>query len=148
LELLADGKPIVTPTRATIGKAAGIDRAPTISRALTALEAAGWIDRVHVPVTVGGRQTATLLRIVLRRRERKVFLTAHHPVENGKCSKGRERKVFQDSLKREGVSGPLTRPALPNDTKPEPLAELDPETKLPKALLEMQRSLAAKDGAA
>jgi len=80
LNELAAGSPVVTPTRARLCEASGLNRLPTISRALSALEKAGWIHRKHVPVFVGKIQSATLLRIILCRRE---------------------RKSFQDSLKRE-----------------------------------------------
>ena len=150
LELLAAGKSVVTPTREIISKAAGIHRLPTISAALTTLEAAGWISRAHVPVTVGGKQTATLLRIVLHRRERKVFLTEHNPVENGKRSKGRERKVFQDFSKEKGRTdaAPLSAGGCaPNCPKPEDLAPLDPDTNIPRAILAAQRRLAGQGAA-
>jgi hypothetical protein len=68
------------------------------------LEKAGWIHRKHVPVFVGKIQSATLLRIILCRRERKSFHTGAHTVENENRSSPRfrrERKSFQDSLKRE-----------------------------------------------
>ncbi|MBK9118011.1 MAG: helix-turn-helix domain-containing protein [Phycisphaerales bacterium] len=70
---------VLTPTREMIAVRTGIERRPTISRALTTLENAGWIARAHVPVTVGTRRAATLLRIVLCRRERSTFLTAAAP---------------------------------------------------------------------
>lgn len=41
---------VVTPTRQDIADASGINRVATISRALTALVSAGWIDRCHVPI--------------------------------------------------------------------------------------------------
>lgn len=90
LELSAErgGSRIVTPTRTELAKRTGIDRFPTISAALTALEKAGWIERHHVPSFRGSRRTATLLRIELRRRERKLFATETITVENKKCSKG------------------------------------------------------------
>jgi hypothetical protein len=62
--------PVVTPTRDELARAVGIARHKTISATLTLLEVAGWIDRAHVPVTTNGARTATLLRIVLRRRGR------------------------------------------------------------------------------
>ncbi|MGD0090049.1 MAG: hypothetical protein ABSE73_09020 [Planctomycetota bacterium] len=142
LEALSGGRAVVTPTREAIGKAAGITRDPTISAALTTLEEAAWIDRVHVPVKVGNVQTATLLRITLHRRERKTFLTAHNPVENGKRSKGRERKAFQDSLKRERLPvSPAGEPSPPEEPNPEDLAPLDPKTGIPLVILEMQKRL-------
>ena len=62
---------VVTPTRADLSRATGIDRAKTISTALSTLELARWIDRVHVPVIENGLQVATYLRVVIRRRGRK-----------------------------------------------------------------------------
>jgi hypothetical protein len=69
---LADARrsSVVTPTRAKLARAIGIDRQKSVSAALTLLERAGWIERVHVPVTSGGIQRATLLRIVLCRKRR------------------------------------------------------------------------------
>ena len=61
------GSPVVTPTREELSKLSGIPRVKTISRALTILEQAGWIARVHVPVSVRNVRQATLLRITLRR---------------------------------------------------------------------------------
>ena len=78
LNNLADARrsAVVTPTRANIADAGGLRSAKTVSAALTILEAAGWIERVHVPVTIGGKRAATLLRIMLRRRGRKTTHTA------------------------------------------------------------------------
>ena len=119
------GRAVVTPTRDVLVEATGITRLPTISAALTALESAGWIDRVHVPVYEGGRQTATTLRIIIRRRERKLCAmagktkrprserkscaTAEVTVANENRSKGSERKTFQDSLTGRGC--PMSPPA-------------------------------------
>ncbi|MFH0983387.1 MAG: helix-turn-helix domain-containing protein [Planctomycetota bacterium] len=99
---LADkrGTPVVTPTREGLAKATGIDRHKSISRALTALEQAGWIDRRHVPVGKGGRQVATLLRIVLRRRGRKTphtgrnALGAKSALYGAKAVEGEKRPNF------------------------------------------------------
>jgi len=68
---------LVTPTRAQIAVMTGITRKPTLSKALTNLEQAHWIQRTHVGVVTNGLQTATVLRIVLLRRERKTFPTEH-----------------------------------------------------------------------
>ncbi len=102
----ANGSRLVTPTREQLANATGIRRHKTISTALTALERAAWIDRTHVPVTVGGLQTATLLRIVLLgevgtapRKGRKTPQTARSAVQGAKRPKGRGRKSPQDSLR-------------------------------------------------
>jgi hypothetical protein len=76
----------------------GITREKTISTALSALEQAGWIERVHVPVTVGGKRTATLLRITLCRMGRNLPHTVTPTVRGGKRPKGRGQKTPQDSL--------------------------------------------------
>ncbi|MBK9120701.1 MAG: hypothetical protein IPM18_14065 [Phycisphaerales bacterium] len=60
---LAGRSTVCTPTRETLSAATGIPRLKTISAALTALEKASWIRRAHVPVLVGSKRTATLLRI-------------------------------------------------------------------------------------
>ncbi len=64
---LADERrsPVVTPTRARIAAMTGINE-QTVSDALTTLDEAGWIGRVHVPRLDGGKRV-TLLRIVLHR---------------------------------------------------------------------------------
>jgi len=67
----ARGSAVVTPTRGQLAALTGIRRHKSISQVLTTLEKAGWIDRMHVPVIVGGKRAATLLRIILRRRGRK-----------------------------------------------------------------------------
>lgn len=102
---LANGRKIVTPTREQIAHAAGISRRPTVSAALTTLADGGWIDRMYKPVFQGGRQTATLLRIAMLRRERKSFPT-QTAVENENRSlrrkSRRERKSFPDSPSERG----------------------------------------------
>ena len=64
---VACGSPVATPTRPQLREMTGA-AVKTISTALTVLEKAGWIERVHVPVTVGGKRRATLLRVILRRK--------------------------------------------------------------------------------
>lgn len=59
------GSSVVTPTRSQLSEMTGYTP-KTISAAFTTLEEAGWIDRTHVPKFEGGRQKATLLRIVVR----------------------------------------------------------------------------------
>jgi hypothetical protein len=97
----AHGSVSVTPTRDELACATGLSRLRTISTGLTALERGGWIDRVHVPVCVGGRQTATCLRIVLRRMGRKSTPTKPSAVwvENRPHAKG--RKSTQDFFSEE-----------------------------------------------
>jgi hypothetical protein len=101
---------IVTPTRQMIADATGIKKPLTISRALTALECGGWIDRAHIPVINGGIRTATLLRLVLRRGT--WHLRRKHPkrdhtkkpaVESQKGTKGKVPKRDQDSLSERGA---------------------------------------------
>lgn len=89
---------VVTPTRDKLARLTGIRRHKTISTALTTLELAGWIERVHVPVTVGGRRAATLLRIVVRRRGRHAPHTARNAVKGATRPKGKGRVAPLDSL--------------------------------------------------
>jgi len=91
------GSPVITPTRQQLMDTTGVRKTATISAALTALEQAGWIDRVHVPVMVGSRQTATVLRVVLRRRCPSTALTGTNAVAPVKRHKGRCRLRAQDS---------------------------------------------------
>lgn len=119
------GSSVLTPTRAHLSGLTGITRHKTISAALTTLEKAGWVDRVHVPVSEHGKRTATLLRIVLRRRGRSAPLTVEakrdattkgrlrrgrsapltgaHAVEGAQRPKGRGRSAPLDSSKEEGA---------------------------------------------
>lgn len=59
------GSRVVTPTRDTLSERTGIVRKPTISAALSALAEARWIRRDLVPVSVGSRTAARLLRITV-----------------------------------------------------------------------------------
>jgi len=89
---------VVTPTRDELAHLTGIKRRKTISTALSVLESAGWIERVHVPVTVGGRRAATLLRIMLRRKGRVAPSTARNHVRGARRPKGKGRVAPLDSL--------------------------------------------------
>lgn len=60
------GSSVVTPTRKDLSTRTGVSE-KYISKALTRLEEAGWIDRHHVPVQHDGQRTATLLRVTIRR---------------------------------------------------------------------------------
>lgn len=89
---------IVTPTREMLGAAIGRKRHKSISRALTILERARWISRMHVPVGDGDQRTATLLRIELCRMGRLAPSTERIAVKGAKRPKGKGRKTPQDSL--------------------------------------------------
>jgi hypothetical protein len=152
LAMLKGGSPVVTPTRKILAKITGIERLPTISAALTALEEAGWIDRVHVPKMVGGVRTATLLRVILHR-DRKSFVTGMNTVANGKRSKGRERKSFQDSLRERALPPPTLvgsdAPSSGTETKPYPENETPKNVSLnadgvPADIAALQAELRAK----
>ena len=124
------GSPVITPTREELSKLSGIPRVKTISRALTILEQAGWIARIHVPISVRNVRQATLLRITLCRRGRKAPLTATSAVEGAKRPKGRGRKAPHDSpTERGGPNGSalsLLVGAKPN--RPIPYCEPRPIT--------------------
>jgi hypothetical protein len=100
----ARGSTIVTPTRLDIAEATGIARVATISAALSALECCGWLERCHVPVDDAGCRRATLLRIVLRRTERKALCMKRSAVWSEKRSRGTERKTRHDFSYREGAA--------------------------------------------
>jgi hypothetical protein len=110
LQMLAEAEQrrTVTPTREKLVALTGISRLPTVTKALTTLVVAGWIDRVHKPIFSGGRQTATVLRITLRN-ERKSFDTKDTYVANEKRSSRSlrsERKPFVLSKEREAHTPP------------------------------------------
>ena len=96
----ARGSRLVTPTRSKISEITGIVRLPTISKALTLLDVAGWIEVEHIPKQdARGRRSATLLRIRLLRIERKTCATEQSAVSNEKRSSSKERKTFQSPLR-------------------------------------------------
>lgn len=68
LQEMARSGSVATPTRSDLVLLTGVNRLRTISTALTVLHDAAWIERIHVPVTDNGQRTATLLRIILRRK--------------------------------------------------------------------------------
>ena len=110
---------MVTPTRDQLAQATGVKKLATVSYALTALYKAAWLDREHVPLTRGGRQVATMLRLVLRRctnarsrSARKTAPTAHVPVAPEKRLKAKGRKTGADFPKGKGAR---TAPPLPAD---------------------------------
>lgn len=107
------GSATVTPTRERLAELTGIKKHRTISDALTVLAKAHWISREHVPVLQGGRQTATLLRVVLRR-GRKTAHTGHGSVEAEKRPIGahrrRGRKTALDFSFQEKRAGPVHKP--------------------------------------
>ncbi len=95
------GSSVLTPTRQMLSEATGIKKHATVSTALTALESACWIDRVHVPSWKDGQRT-TLLRLVLRRSARKTVRTVRSAVAPEKRPKGRGRKTGADSPTERG----------------------------------------------
>lgn len=104
LEAMANGKQVVTPTRDRLSKATGIKRLPTISKALTTLERAGWILREHFPrFDPSGKRLCTLLKVIMLYRERKTLLIDHTPIANTIRSSSSEHLPFQDSLRERDV---------------------------------------------
>lgn len=113
---LAKGSAIVTPTRRDISDATGIARMATISNALSALNALGWIDRILVPFMDGGRQTATGVRIVLRRPYgAENASNGKSAVRSGKRAKGKARKPLQDFPTEGGDAGHASGVPSPPD---------------------------------
>ena len=88
---------VITPTRAELAKATGIRRHRTISTALSVLEAAGWLSRIHIPVNADGHRTATLLRLMLCRKGQKLTHTGKNSVWVKNRPKGKGQKLTQDS---------------------------------------------------
>ena len=72
------GSPVVTPTIPDLCKLTGCRREQSVSAALTALHAAGWITRIHVCP----EPDVTLLRIVIHRNQRKSLPTGRDAVTN------------------------------------------------------------------
>jgi hypothetical protein len=126
---------VVTPTRADLHDRTGLSL-ETISKALTALAAAAWIGREHVPVYTGNIQTATLLRITIfrshfgnRRKTEKGGSTECSAVTrkkavSGQC--GRAEKSCSDSSYRR-VRSPLAAVAAARAPHPTS-AFCNPET--------------------
>jgi len=116
------GSVVVTPTREAIAVAASLKKHDTVSEALSALEAAGWIERRHVPVFKGGRQVAVVLRIALRRIHRKTGHTVRAAVYPEKrCSRRRRipRKTGQDFSLRRRARVDAARPLPAGGCAPE-----------------------------
>lgn len=130
LDSLGDGQ-VVTPTRAVLSATTGIVRLKTISAALSALETAGWIERVHVPVG-SGSERATLLRIILRRKGLKVPTKARRrSAPHGARSTGADASVATPLPDAQAGDG-----QLPAEPMVERLLPVDPKTglSLPVAL--------------
>jgi len=113
---------IVTPTRTDLSQRSGVARANTISRALSTLEEAGWLEREHVPVFEGAQRVATLLRIILRKQQipphtkpsavgnrKRCRGMPQNPCQrdqshsNRNCCEGKPRNLWQDSSIEEGA---------------------------------------------
>lgn len=89
------GSSRVATSRNRLAEHTGIHRAPTLSRALSALEAGGWIHRIHSRKRrENGSGFATLLQVILIKatEERKTFSTLKEKKE--RSSSEEERKTF------------------------------------------------------
>lgn len=95
------GSHLVTPTREELMTRTGISRTQTISKALTALDKAGWIERNIVRQPGSGGQFVTLLRVVLLRTQQKTHRTDRTSVRSGKRTDSTGRKTPLDSSKEE-----------------------------------------------
>lgn len=105
LELAGLRESIVVPTtRLELASVSGVKRAPTISEALTVLELAGWIDRVHVNKFEGGSFKAKLLKVILNK-EHVLFSILRGPIRNTRRNYSKLQQPFLDSL-QEGVAPP------------------------------------------
>ena len=108
-DLAADrGSSVVTPTRAQLRTLTGLTL-KTISRALTSLETAGWLDRVHVLRENSGA-LVTLLRIVLRRKRTTPTATAT-AATTSRSSSGSNRNGLSTpamTTRRSGPTAPAT----------------------------------------
>ena len=103
LDMAAErGSSVLTPTRETLARATGIRKHRTISKSLTRLEDAAWIDRVHVPVVSNG-QRKTLLRLILRRKGPSRAYTKQSAVEAPQGPKGRGPSRAHDFPKGKGA---------------------------------------------
>jgi len=105
-----------TPTTATAAPqpALPIQEAPPIPPALATVEHAGWLELEHVPVHVGVKRTATLLRVVLHRRAAFCRLTNRGGVERNNSAKGDAAKCCSDSFfRKETADGSPAVTVLP-----------------------------------
>lgn len=125
LDLAAErGSSVLTPTREQLATATGIRKHDTISTALTTLERALWLDRVHVPRVGADGKRKTLLRLILRRTPRKTGHTVHRAVYAEKRGKGIPRKTGHDFPYGKGAytATPLSlsggASSTPNDEHP------------------------------
>lgn len=120
---LAAGKKIATPTRAMLCSLTGINRLPTISKALATLKAAGWIEKECIPVVEGVKTVARVLRVIIKKPYKTADILG---VKNTRCStvkrnkaknkaflEGNEHLVYLDSLTERG--GGHTTPTTSNE---------------------------------
>ena len=137
------GSSVLTPTRQILSEATGIKKHATVSMALSALERARWIDRVHIPSWQNGQRT-TLLRLVLRHSARKTVRTARAAVAPEKGAKGSARKTGADfySVKGGGTkkpSPPPCRSGTPPGRQDTPPKKRQPEKEHPAEKIERER---------
>ena len=93
------GTSVLTPTRELLVTLTGIVRRQTISEALTTLAKAGWVDRTIVPSFRDGTRK-TLLRVTLRRKQRKSLHTGKTLGNENRCIRRglrKQRKSLLDS---------------------------------------------------
>lgn len=137
------GSSVLTPTRQILSEATGIKKLATVSMALSALDRARWIDRVHIPSWQDGQRT-TLLRLVLRRSARKTVRTARAAVAPEKRPKGSARKTGADSYYVRGGGtkkpSPPSRRSGPTAGRPDtPNQNGHPEKEHPAKKIERER---------
>lgn len=123
---------VTTPTRESLAKLTGIARKKSISAALTALEQAGWIERVHVPV-VDGAHRATLLRVILKHKGRVL------PLEERRSPRANREEPALPSMPQQAPASVDQSSPVESDTQDivtEPFLPQDPKTgvSLPVAL--------------
>ncbi len=116
----------VTPTRAELAQRAGCNE-KTVSACLTTLEGAGWITRQHQPVVENSQQTATLLRIFLRRDGQTTSPTA---AERDESRSGRPTPFTKPGAVAGGQRPPARGRSEPEDSPTESRGATSPSPPL------------------
>jgi hypothetical protein len=131
------GSSVVCATRKQLAETTGIARHNTISEGLTALEAAGWIDRVLMRVAAPDGGIRRLLKVVLLYGQQNSPLIQRYRMSNENRCMGKQRKSLLDSPTERG--GSRRRPFEGADgTRQDPLPEH------PSAVLERELMAKAK----
>lgn len=131
------GSPVVTPTRKELAARASTSLT-IVSRSLTTLTKAGWIDREHVPVVEGNRQVATMLRVVIRRSAQKIGATVKNAVAHKKSALASAQKIGADFPSERGAAQKAVAPSV-EGTPSSRTATTQQTAEHPAAIIERKR---------